>query len=723
MNPLPCIKNLSRAEVFAAAPWNLNPAPPDPVTATKGEHATWKSKPDTDWFFLSGYVGTNPAGRVNEGNPPIEQHAFIADYDNNISPADVETMLKGKNLKVRPTLIHPTTSSGVRLIWLFEEPVPLSEHTLKAWVTMVAKKLNVVKLLPGLDACWEHPGQYYEWRGDWSPLRGNLIGSATLAGWRVECAEKATVLEAGYSLPFEVAAAEVEKRWPGRWVGEFAANARGCRFWDPSASNATAAIVRETGMTCFTGDKAFVSWGEIFGPGFVDQYRNDRIGTAVEQIFYTPAGSYLLQEGSEWHDLRIDAARRRLRLRGLSLSVEKGEQQSEVDKAISAVEQLNYLSGSVPVVYTRNRVVKLPDGRRVFNTATAKMVTPGDPDGGWANLRRLFEGLFKTDTQVQVWHAWVARFAERVERQNAKLLGHALIILGDPDDGKTYVASDVLGHLFGGVADPAAVFEGDTLFNANLFEKGLWTNSDSLNVSRRDERERYVGKLKAFTSNELHSIHGKGVKSIDGVPWGGRIVITGNLNENSMKLIPDSAEDADGKFCALKSYRRASKDLTWEQLHAEAPAYLAWLLQRWKAPSWMVPNHRYGFEAWQNPELMNQARTFTATGTFIETLQFLLKEGKDGGGVTEEDVTDITPTELKHKMEDCKIRLEGALKYTNQLGMALSMLKKTNPEMVSLRMLHGGSRWSLHREAIMEGGTKPSKGGVERVPVGSPNKG
>ena len=137
----------------------------------------------------------------------------------------------------------------------------------------------------------------------------------------------------------------------------------------------------------------------------------------------------------------------------------------------------------------------------------------------------------------------------------------------------------------------------------------------------------------------------------------------------------------------------------------------------------MVPNHRYGFEAWQNPELMNQARTFTATGTFIETLQFLLKEGKDGGGVTEEDVTDITPTELKHKMEDCKIRLEGALKYTNQLGMALSMLKKTNPEMVSLRMLHGGSRWSLHREAIMEGGTKPSKGGVERVPVGSPNKG
>lgn len=704
MNPLPCLKNLSRVEVFAAAPWTLNPVPADPVTKTKAEHNAWKSKPDTDWFFLSGYVGTNPAGRVNEGNPPIEQHAFIADYDNNISKADVEAMLKGKNLKIRPTLIHPTTSSGVRLIWLFEEPVPLSEHTIKAWVALVAKKLNASKLLPGLDACWEHPAQYYEWRGDWDDLRGNVIRSATLAGWRVECAEKATVLEAGYSLPFEVAAAEVEKRWPGRWVGEFIAGARGCRFWDPSADNGTAAIVRETGMTCFTGDKAFVSWSEVFGASFVDQYRNDRIGSAVEQVYYTPAGSYLMQEGSEWHDLRIEAARRRLRLRGLSLVVEKGEQQSEVDKAITAVEQTNYLHGMVPVAFAKNKVVKLPNGRRVFNTATAEMVVPGDPDGDWSNLRKFFEGLFKTEAQVQVWHAWVARFAERVEKRNHMMLGHALIVLGDPDDGKTFLATTVLGHMFGGIADPAAVFEGETLFNANLFEHGVWTNSDSLNVSRRDARDRYVGKLKAFAANYEHSIHGKGVKSIDGVPWGGRIVITGNLNESSMQLIPDSSEDADGKICVLRTCRRASKDLTWEQLRDETPAYLAWLLRRYKRPDWMKPDVRFGFVAWHNPSIMEQARAVTFTGAFLEQLQVLTTSS----GLDQAALTDQTATELGGRVAK-EMPGSDLWRSSVRLGRELARLMTTYPEVISRRSLHGVTRWTIDVEGVKSIGVAISR--------------
>ena len=44
--------------------------------------------------------------------------------------------------------------------------------------------------------------------------------------------------------PIGRVAEEVEKRFPGRWPGAFEIGARGPRFWDDTASNPTAAIVR-----------------------------------------------------------------------------------------------------------------------------------------------------------------------------------------------------------------------------------------------------------------------------------------------------------------------------------------------------------------------------------------------------------------------------------------------------------------------------------------------
>ena len=115
-------------------------------------------------------------------------------------------------------------------------------------------------------------------------------------------------------LPMETVAAEVEKRWPGRWKGEFKLGARGMRFWDDSAANDTAAIVRETGMTCFTGDQAFVTWSQIFGRSFVEEFQTSKLGAASQDIYFV-GGGYLFREAGEWHELRIEAARRRLALR------------------------------------------------------------------------------------------------------------------------------------------------------------------------------------------------------------------------------------------------------------------------------------------------------------------------------------------------------------------------------------------------------------------------
>jgi len=690
------LPNLCSSQVLEVDPLALEAEslPPD---MTKTDLAKWRANPETQWVFLSGFEGVGPDQRVDANNPAATQNAFIADYDQNISKEMVADMLRGNQVRFKPTLVCPTPGRGVRLIWMFEPPATgVSPHLMDEWLKLLAKQLAIARLLPGLDPCWENPSQYYDWRPDWPEFRGPQIGRSTIEGWRVKLAEQAKgLLSADVALPMEAVAAEVERRWPGRWCGEFKLGARGCRFWDGSASNETASVVRETGMTCYTGSQAFVSWSQIFGKDWVNQFQNNRVGEASQDVYFIGSG-YLFKEGSEWHELRIEAARRRLSLRGLSLVPGKGEQMSEVDKVISSVELQNYLHGSAPIVYRREKVVRLDDGRRVLNTATAKMVVPGDPDGDWGNLREFFEELFYTDIQVKVWHSWVQRFALRAWSQNSKLLGHSMILLGDPNDGKTFLATDVLGYLFGGVADPAIMFEGTTHFNANLFEKGLWTNSDGLTVQRREERDRYTNLLKAFSANEKHSVHGKGLKSLDDIPWGGRILITGNLNANSMNLVPEETEAADDKFLLLRSHGRRNKWLEHSDIEKEAPSYLAWLLHRFKGG--LDRDHRFGFKAWHNHDVLSQARVVTVTSSFLEAIAAMASEGASNS-----DFKDITATQLLAKMRETSL-LADLKTSPERVGRDLTRLKETHPGLVKVRRLDGISRWSLDLEKVRSGG-------------------
>lgn len=685
------LTNLSRKQTIDVDPLTLE-AESVPPERSKAEHAKWRSDAATEWVFLSGFEGSGPDQRIDANNPAARQTAFIADYDQNITKEMVVAAVKGKNCRHRPTLVHPTPSNGVRLIWLFETPVGISPHLSAAWLKLLAEQLKVNKLLPGLDPCWENPAQYYEWRPDWTDLRGPAIPAPILEGWRVQLAEKASVKDADVAIPMEVVATEVEKRWPGRWQGEFRLGARGVRFWDDSASNETAAVVRETGMTCYTGDTAFASWSTIFGKAWVEQFQTNRIGNAVQEVYFVGSG-YVFKEGEEWHELRIEAARRRLATRGLSLTPAKGEEQSEVDKVISSVELQNYLHGYAPVVFRRERVVRLEDGRRVFNTATTQMLTPGDPDGDWSNLRSYFEEVFYTEVQVNVWHAWMQRFARRAWEQDATKLGHAIILLGDVNDGKTYLAEDVVGGMFGGVADPKTMLEGETHFNANLFERGVWTNSDGLTVERREARTRYTNMLKAYTANVRHAVHAKGLKSLDGIPWGGRIIITGNLQAGSMNLVPDEADHADDKFLLLRSHGRRSKWIESIHIQQEGPHYLAWLLHRFE--SGLPEDRRFGFKAWHHPELLARARVVTNTSAFQEALLMLASEGT-------EIPREVTATQLLATM-----RGAGALDSgisPDRIGRDLSRLRDLRPDVVKVRKVQGVSKWTLDLAKLAEVG-------------------
>ena len=143
------------------------------------------------------------------------------------------------------------------------------------FIVYIGRKLKLSKWFGGLDTtCLGNPQQYYEIGTDWKVFQQDApIPSSMLEFWLYDAAKDIPIVDDTanlYDIPIETVAAEVEKRFGSRWRGPFEIGRRGVRFWDPSADNETAAIVRKDGMQCFTGGKSFVSWREILGNQFVE---------------------------------------------------------------------------------------------------------------------------------------------------------------------------------------------------------------------------------------------------------------------------------------------------------------------------------------------------------------------------------------------------------------------------------------------------------------------
>ena len=92
----------------------------------------------------------------------------------------------------------------------------------------------------------------------------------------------------GPSLPWDVIEQEINNRFLVGGKGKVEENARGCRIWDPTSTNQTAAMLTSTGIVYFTDGGGFMPWGSpaLFGQSVVNQYQADRVGSAVKDIYY-----------------------------------------------------------------------------------------------------------------------------------------------------------------------------------------------------------------------------------------------------------------------------------------------------------------------------------------------------------------------------------------------------------------------------------------------------
>lgn len=698
------LKNLSStAAEDQPLPWES--ASVRPAFSTKDEYREWCKRPATSHYFYSAFEGINAGVRIGKENPAYRIHGLVADYDTNLGEKAIPlTVAKNAPLEFRPAWFSRTFSGGARLIWEFEQPV-FCYHAahLKDFLARCKKEFKCARLIAGLDeGVLSKPDQYYELGTDWQRVSDVRIASKTINLWLYQIGTKIKWSVEGTEIPIELVAEQVEKQFPGRWPGEFGLGVRGPRFWDPTADNDTAAIVRSAGMQCFTGETPFVPWASILGASFTRDFEANRIAQATDQIYYDNRHYWRRDDRGGWYFSNKEDISLFMRVKA-GLARDPGRAtSSEVDQAVFHIQSQNRVLAALPFVHRRPGLHREPDGL-YLNTSNVQVCPPAEGALAWREnfpwlAGLLDESYFTSPDQWPFFMAWLQRFYNTAyEGQMAR--GHAVFLAGPVGQGKTFVATQVIGRMLGGASDVTSYMLGENSWNSSLIERAVWNVDDS--GPGKDPRTHtiYSNNIKKHVANEYFDYQKKFTDAAR-ARWTGRIIVTLNDDEESLCMLPDMDGSIMEKILLLRTANRNYDfPVNCEEIaHRELPFFCRWLLD-WVAPELTLGNKRFGITHYHEPSLMAAAQERGKTHEFRELVETLLiNHFRDDREATE---WVGTATELYAAMADLPMLAAIVRKFNpTYIGRGLKKLVSREPGLVQFRTLKGRTLWTLNREIV-----------------------
>lgn len=608
---------------------------PVPVFASKQQYRQWCADSNTNHVFYSTCEGRAPAKRISNDNPVNKINGIVADYDAAVDWTTVDDDIAARFGSNQPTWRTKTQSGYMRLIWEFVEPIPIAPELFDTFMKYMEKSLKISRAFAGFDNTSLRANQYFELGSDWVKINGQIQLCVIQTALAKAAAEKPPQ-SSETSIPIDVVAAEVESRFPNRWVGDFELGSRGPLFWIDDGIDRDGCQVVEDGMVCYSdrAGKGFMTWAEIFGSSFTKAYEQKKLTTLLDEYWFNGRSFFKVLHNSA---VTIPKEQLLLELRqaGFSVRTKKGSPLSELESAVLTVSNQNRIDEIAPVVFSADRVVTY-NGSRILNCANIEPVAPdadGDPSK-WPFLSQWLHQLFVNSGDrpaIEYFFAWLKRFYKATHDRKF-VQGQALVLVGPTGRGKSLLSNKVVGSLVGGFADASDYISGQTKFNKDLGRVAAWVIDDTTSAASFQDQRKATELLKRSVANPRVEYQAKYADALS-IPWTGRVVMSLNMDANSLSVIPSLDSSNRDKLIALRIRDDATNEFPENEIleatiASELPHFGKFLLD-WPVPPEVRDVGRFGVKSYIDPSIAEAAYDNSHRSAIAELVEFFVKRCRE----------------------------------------------------------------------------------------------
>ncbi len=638
MRYLPNLSSLNFKE--GCAPWEFIPIDPIPDNIQKDKKArdAWINLPSTQHYVYSVFEGVNPNFRISKakadesGNPVHSAFGLVADYD---AKADDATVLKhASNMPIPPNWIERTFSGNSRFYWQFESKIQFisPDFALHFLAVFPDIAFDPSRGMIAFDqGAWLAPERMYTNACSWKPLNTEPIPKSVTQGWLVNATRSYKFTNAlGISIPLEVIIPELKKKYPKfeEWPSDFTFESQGPSFWIEGSASPKSAIVKEQGILTFSdhATKGFYSWAELLGVDFVKAYQTDALARATADIYFDSRHYYIKTGDGEYSPFDRADANAHLKIsRKISAKADK-DGSSEIEKCMEYIRIWQKVKTVAPYPFFPTGKITV-NREQVLNTSTLRVMQPAEGTAIWGTsgqfpwLSNFLDRFFSNDKQPPFFISWLAHFYQSALAL-APLPGHAVIFVGEPGTGKTFLTTAVIAGIFNGFRDGSKYLMGGDQFGGELFETGIITVDDGVSGTDDHSKRVFSEVLKRLVANRSHSRNTKYIKQVS-TEWIGRPCITLNCDMESLQQLPDIDRSNLEK---LMFFRVADKTITfptYKEIQQILSVELPWLcrfIADWIIPPQCVGEARFGVKHYHEFELVESARLSGKTAGFNEIL-------------------------------------------------------------------------------------------------------
>ena len=605
-----------------------------PKLKGKLEYRKWCKDKDTEHVFYSLCEGDNANLRIDGQNPLYAVSGLVADYDANVDWGTVDDQIRIGCKDLMPTWRTKTFSNYIRLIWEFDEKIPVSSDMYSSFCKRMSTKIGVERVLPGFDQSSFKSSQYFELGEDWQRL-GDPLSKSIATTALLQAAKDTPPTTSDVSIPMDILGKEIKERWPNRWEGDFYEGARGPLFWIDDGIEREGCQVAEHGMICYSdrGHSPFLTWRELLGSKFVEEYEGKKIQSVLDQYWFNGNNYFKLMYNRA---VKIPDKQLNLELRKLGFSPKprKKEPVSELEDAVDAINNQNRIDAIAPVVFSKERVLTY-HGKRILNESNNMPIEPAETGSfdKWPWLYKFLNQFLARDSsenQLPYLLSWAKRAYEAL-REGVLSQGQALILVGPAGRGKTLLSGGILAPLFGGCANASDYLSGKTSFNKDLGNFPLWAVDDTVSAASFQDQRRATELIKRGVANPNIEYHAKYADSIS-IPMAPRILLTLNMDPNSLSVIPSLDQSNRDKIIALRISMDASEDFPSNAdikkiLDEELPYFAAFLLE-YDIPKNISGNNRFGVKSYIDDMIANAAYDNSRRSHVAELVEYFVVKAR-----------------------------------------------------------------------------------------------